>query len=78
VRGWRKCSEMHKDPECSPVNGSGTGPYAFQHRSLRAKDPVVWVPDNSLRFGSDQMSRIRQWKSNMRVRKMSARLNGEG
>ena len=71
-------SEKREDLKSSSNDISSTGPLAFQHKSLGVEEPVVWIPDDPLGISNDEISRIRQRYSNMKISNKHASLNGKG
>lgn len=51
---------------------------AFQRGSLRVQRPVVWIPDDRLVISSDEISRVKQLYSNVRISNEYAGLDEKG
>jgi hypothetical protein len=68
-------SSMHHDMD-SAVNEPVS--LAFQHESLCIQRPVVWIPNDPLGIGDDEIPRIKQQYSNVSVSNEHADLDGKG
>ena len=54
------------------------GPLAFQQGSFCLEKPIVWIPDDRLGISDDEISRISQQCSNVRVSNEHASLDEKG
>lgn len=72
-------SDMYHEMQDSSASGpDALAPLAFQCRSLSIQRPVVWIPDDRLGISGDEISRINQLYSNVRISNEHAGLDGKG
>ena len=51
---------------------------AFQYKSLRIEDPIIWIPDDPFGISNDEITRVRQRFSNIQISNKHARLDENG